>query len=48
MIDVNSDDTPTGQAAGHSQGLIRRHRRTLSSYRTWHPDPQPVSLSLLP
>ncbi|MCX4598352.1 IS701 family transposase [Streptomyces sp. NBC_01549] len=28
MIDVNPDDAPPGQAAGHSQVLVRRHRRT--------------------
>nr|WP_234310584.1 MULTISPECIES: transposase [unclassified Streptomyces] len=46
MIDMRADDTPPGQDAGHSQVLIRRHRRTgtLSFYRTWHPDPQPVSV----
>lgn len=46
MIDVMADDTPPGQADGHSQVLIRRHRRTgtLSFYRTWHPDPQPISV----
>uniref|UniRef100_UPI002F9162E0 IS701 family transposase n=1 Tax=Streptomyces sp. NBC_01562 TaxID=2975879 RepID=UPI002F9162E0 len=46
MIDVNPDDAPPGQAAGHSQVLVRRHRRTgtLSFYRTWHPDPQPISV----
>lgn len=46
MINVHPDDTPPGQAAGHSQTLIRRHRRTgsLSFYRTWHPDPQPISV----
>ena len=46
MIEVTGDDTPPGQAAGHSQVLIRRHRRTgtLSFYRTWHLDPQPISV----
>lgn len=46
MIDVTADDTPPGQADGHSQVLIRRHRRTgtVSFYRTWHPDPQPISV----
>ncbi|MFG2632025.1 IS701 family transposase [Streptomyces sp. NPDC048473] len=46
VIDVTADDTPPGQADGHSQVLIRRHRRTgtLSFYRTWHPDPQPISV----
>ncbi|MEU9547357.1 hypothetical protein [Streptomyces mirabilis] len=28
MIDVMADDTPPGQATGHSQVLVRRHRRT--------------------
>ncbi|MEV6576480.1 hypothetical protein [Streptomyces sp. NPDC051577] len=35
MIEVLADDTPSGQAAGHSFLLIRRHRytRQLSFYR---------------
>ncbi|MFE0705424.1 IS701 family transposase, partial [Streptomyces sp. NPDC058872] len=46
MIDVDADDTPPGHPDGHSQVLIRRHRRTgtLSFYRTWHPNPQPISV----
>ncbi|MDX3538023.1 hypothetical protein PV721_27470 [Streptomyces sp. MB09-01] len=46
MIDVTPDDTPPGHPDGHSQVLIRLHRRTgaLSFYRTWHPDPQPLSV----
>jgi SRSO17 transposase len=46
MIDVNPDDTPPGHPDGHSQVLVRRHRRTgtLSFYRTWHPCPQPISV----
>lgn len=46
MIEVTADDTPPGHPDGHSHVLIRRHRRTgtLSFYRTWHPDPQPISV----
>ncbi|MEU2867408.1 transposase, partial [Streptomyces mirabilis] len=46
MIEVNADDTPPGHPDGHSHVLIRRHRRTgtVSFYRTWHPDPQPISM----
>jgi SRSO17 transposase len=46
MIDVNADDTPPGYPDGHSHVLIRRHRRTgtLSFYRTWHRDQQPISV----
>ncbi|MFJ7236049.1 hypothetical protein ACIQWB_02755 [Streptomyces olivaceus] len=35
MIEILGDDTPPGQAAGHSLKLVRRHRypRQLSFYR---------------
>jgi hypothetical protein len=38
MIDVNVDDTPPGRLEGHSQVLVRHHRRigTVSFYRAWH------------
>ena len=41
MLEVASDDTPGGQADGHSELLARRHRYTgtLSYYRCWTPGP---------
>ena len=45
MLEVTSDDTPGGHAAGHSVLLARRHRYTgqLSFYRCWTPGPVPLS-----
>jgi SRSO17 transposase len=45
VLEVTSDDTPDGQAAGHSVLLIRRHRYTgkLSFYRCWTPGPAALS-----
>ena len=45
MLEVASDDTPGGHAAGHSVLLARRHRYTgqLSYYRCWTPGPVPLS-----
>jgi predicted lipid-binding transport protein (Tim44 family) len=45
MLEVTSDDTPDGHAAGHSALLIRRHRYTgtLSYYRCWTPVPAALS-----
>jgi SRSO17 transposase len=45
MLEVTSDDTPDGHAAGHSVLLVRRHRYTgqLSYYRCWTPGPAPLS-----
>jgi SRSO17 transposase len=45
MLEVTSDDTPDGHAAGHSVLLIRRHRYTgtLSFYRCWTPGPAALS-----
>ena len=47
MLEVTSDDTPAGDAGGHSVLLVRRHRYTgqLSFYRCWTPGP--VALSRL-
>jgi SRSO17 transposase len=45
MLEVTSDDTPDGDAGGHSVLLARRHRYTgqLSFYRCWTPGPVPLS-----
>jgi len=45
MLEVTSDDTPEGEAGGHSVLLARRHRYTgqLSFYRCWTPEPVPLS-----
>ena len=45
MLEVASDDTPAGDAGGHSVLLVRRHRYTgqLSFYRCWTPGPVPLS-----
>jgi SRSO17 transposase len=45
VLQVTSDDTPDGHAAGHSVLLVRRHRYTgqLSYYRCWTPGPVPLS-----
>ena len=45
MLEVTSDDTPDGDAGGHSVLLTRRHRytSTLSFYRCWTPGPVPLS-----
>ena len=45
MLEVTSDDTPTGDAGGHSVLLVRRHRYTgtLSFYRCWTPGPVPLA-----
>jgi SRSO17 transposase len=45
MLQVTSDDAPSGHAAGHSVLLARRHRYTgqLSFYRCWTPGPVPLS-----
>jgi SRSO17 transposase len=45
MLEVASDDTPEGHAAGHSVLLARRHRYTgkLSFYRCWTPEPAPLA-----
>jgi SRSO17 transposase len=45
MLQVTSDDTPAGHAAGHSVLLARRHRYTgqLSFYRCWTPGPVPLA-----
>jgi SRSO17 transposase len=45
VLEVTSDDTPNGHAAGHSVLLIRRHRYTgkLSFYRCWTPGPAALS-----
>jgi SRSO17 transposase len=45
MLEVTSDDTPEGEAGGHSVLLARRHRYTgqLSFYRCWTPGPVPLS-----
>jgi SRSO17 transposase len=45
VLEVTSDDTPDGHAAGHSVLLIRRHRYTgkLSFYRCWTPGPAALS-----
>jgi SRSO17 transposase len=45
MLEVTSDDTPSGHADGHSVLLARRHRYTgqLSFYRCWTPGPVPLS-----
>jgi SRSO17 transposase len=45
MLEVTSDDTPSGDEEGHSVLLIRRHRYTgtLSFYRCWTPGPVPLS-----
>ncbi|MFD5514367.1 IS701 family transposase, partial [Streptomyces sp. NPDC127051] len=47
MIEIIGDDTPAGQAAGHSLLLIRRHRytRRLSFYRCH--SAHPVALAVL-
>jgi SRSO17 transposase len=45
MLEVTSDDTPSGHDDGHSVLLARRHRYTgqLSFYRCWTPGPVPLS-----
>jgi SRSO17 transposase len=45
MLEVTSDDTSDGHAAGHSALLARRHRYIgkLSFYRCWTPGPVPLS-----
>lgn len=45
MLRIDADDTPPGQADGHSTLLVRRHRytRKLSFYRCWTPSPVPLS-----
>jgi len=45
MLEVTSDDTPDGHAAGHSVLLARQHRYTgkLSFYRCWTPGPVPLA-----
>jgi hypothetical protein len=45
MLEVTSDDTPDGDAGGHSVLLTRRHpyTGTLSFYRCWTPEPVPPS-----
>jgi SRSO17 transposase len=47
MLDINGDDTPDGQAPGHSVVLVRRHRytRELSFYRCH--SATPVTLAAL-
>jgi SRSO17 transposase len=45
MLEVTSDDTPSGHSGGYSVLLVRRHRYTgtLSFYRCWTPGPVPLS-----
>jgi len=45
MLEVTSDDAPSGHAGGYSVLLVRRHRYTgtLSFYRCWTPGPVPLS-----